>query len=257
LFISLITFGLGTPTTRNDNDNQCCHCAFSSSPCLNTDNSDDADENSRAHDFITRDTSDNGPETPVPMKEGDEEYDRFNDIDRCSSQVGLGQKRSRYNSNVDHLGSGGFRKAIKVKSSRGKPKADDWEPDVQGVLAEAILSYETRLVTLGFFPDHMQEVTWAKAAWLDGCEECDVKIYHNTELIKLVWICVVTLFESRTNSSVNSLPVEEHIFVASSRPKLMHWLRQHSVSRSPVMMLLKRTARKLRGSRTASALYIT
>ncbi|KIM91541.1 hypothetical protein PILCRDRAFT_24857, partial [Piloderma croceum F 1598] len=70
--------------------------------------------------------------------------------------------------------------------SKGKPKADDWEQEVQDVLAEAILSYETKLATLGFFPDHMQEVTWAKAAWLDGCRECEVKIHHNTELIKIL-----------------------------------------------------------------------
>ena len=46
---------------------------------------------------------------------------------------------------------------------------DDWEPKVQDVLAEAIQSYEMKLGIQGFFPDHMEEVTWAKAAWLDGC----------------------------------------------------------------------------------------
>ena len=62
-----------------------------------------------------------------------------------------------------------FHKAIKVKNSEGKPKADDWEPEVQDVLAEAILLYQTRLATLCLFPNHMQEVTWAKVAWLDAC----------------------------------------------------------------------------------------
>jgi hypothetical protein len=81
----------------------------------------------------------------------------------------VGQKRSHRDSDINELESSKFRRAIKVKNSRGKPKADDWEPEVQDVLAEAILSYEIRLATLGFFPDHMQEVTWAKAAWLDGC----------------------------------------------------------------------------------------
>jgi hypothetical protein len=100
-----------------------------------------------------------------------------------------GQKRSRRDSDLNPADVGEYRKAIKVKNSRGKPKADDWEPEVQDVLAEAIEFYEIRLASLGFYPDHMQEVTWAKAAWLDGCRECGVKIHHNTELIKIVWPC--------------------------------------------------------------------
>jgi len=108
-----------------------------------------------------------------------------------------GQKRPRCDSNSTQPDVSKYRKAIKVKNSKGKPKADDWESEVQDVLAEAILSYETRLATLGFFPDHMQEVTWAKAAWLDGCRECGVKIHHNTELIKIVWLSFISL--SNTN----------------------------------------------------------
>ena len=100
-----------------------------------------------------------------------------------------GQKRSRCDSDLNPADIGKYRKAIKVKNSRGKPKADDWEPEVQDVLAEAIEAYEIRLASLGFYPDHMQEVTWAKAAWRDGCHECEVKIHHNTELIKIVWPC--------------------------------------------------------------------
>ena len=55
-----------------------------------------------------------------------------------------------------------------MKKSKGKPKADDWELDVQEILTKAILFYEIRLVMDGLFPDHMEEVKWAKIAWLDG-----------------------------------------------------------------------------------------
>ena len=115
--------------------------------------------------------------------------------EEADSQVG--QKRPRRDSDSVQPDISQYRKAIKVKNSKGKPKADDWEQEVQDVLAEAILSYETKLATLGFFPDHMQEVTWAKAAWLDGCRECEVKIHHNTELIKIVWLYFASL--SNTN----------------------------------------------------------
>jgi hypothetical protein len=97
-----------------------------------------------------------------------------------------GQKRPRRDSDLTQPDINEFRDAIKVKNSKGKPKADDWETDVQEILAKAILSYETRLATQGLFPDHMEEVTWAKVAWLDGCHDCGLKIHHNSELIKIV-----------------------------------------------------------------------
>ena len=108
-----------------------------------------------------------------------------------------GQKRPRRDSDHPQPNISKYCKAIKVKNSKGKPKADDWEQEVQDILAKAILCYETRLATLGFFPYHMQEVTWAKAAWLDGCCECGIKIHHNTELIKIVWLSFISL--SNTN----------------------------------------------------------
>ena len=115
------------------------------------------------------------------------------DDEGCPTSPQAGQQHTHHDSITDHLESGKYHKAIKVKNSWGKPKADDWEPEVQDVLAEAIQSYETKLATQGFFPDHMEEVTWAKAAWLNGCRECNVKIHHNTELIKIVWFCFLAI----------------------------------------------------------------
>jgi hypothetical protein len=226
------------------------------SPTLNGDNSDDNGE----PDFNIGGTYSDNAEPPA-LEEIAEEDNKDEDEDRidiaggCSPSPQVGQKYSHRDLDIDQLESGKFCKAIKVKNSQGKPKADDWQPKGQDVLAEAILSYETRLATLGFFPDHMQEVTWVKAAWLDGFRECNVKIHHNMELIKLVWICVLTLLCTNNLSSNNS-QVKEHIFAVSSRPKLMHSLRLPVVLRSLVMMLLKRTIRKLRGSRKASVSYI-
>ena len=119
------------------------------------------------------------------------------DDDNGEADSQVGQKRPCHDSDSVQPDISQYRKAIKVKDSKGKPKADDWEQEVQDVLAEAILSYETKLVTLGFFPAHMQEVTWAKAPWLDGCRECEVKIHHNTELIKIIWLYFASL--SNTN----------------------------------------------------------
>ena len=75
--------------------------------------------------------------------------------------------------------------------------------------AEAIQSYKTKLAMQGFFPDHMEEVTWAKAAWLDGCWECNVKMDHNTKLIKIIWFHFLTLFGANYLYS-DSSQVKEH-----------------------------------------------
>lgn len=99
----------------------------------------------------------------------------------------------------DNNDSGEWRAAIKLTNVAGKPAAKHWEREVQDVIAEAIWAYENKLLVNGFFPDHMQEVTWAKAAWLEGCHECSVKIHHNTELIKIVslfLLCCLMLIKS-------------------------------------------------------------
>ena len=110
-----------------------------------------------------------------------------------------GKKRPRRDSDPAQLNTNKFRKAIKVKNSKGKPKADDWESDVQEILTKAILFYEIKLATQGLFPDHIEEVTWAKVAWLDGCRDCDLKIHHNSELIKIVKAFFLLLILSFTN----------------------------------------------------------
>ena len=99
-----------------------------------------------------------------------------------------------------------------MKKSKGKPKADDWESDVQEILTKAILFYEIRLAMDIHFPDHMEEVGWAKIAWLDGCSDCDLKICHNSELIKIV--SFFKIFYRLLIKLVRS-QVEEHIFAVS------------------------------------------
>ena len=131
------------------------------------------------------------------------------DDNGCPDSPQAGQKRPHCDSDPAQPDINKFRQAIKVKDSKGKPKADDWEPDVQEILAKAILFYEIRLATDGLFPDHMQEVTWAKIAWLDGCRDCGLKIHHNSELIKIVRLSLYYY------SSMFSSHVVEHIFVAS------------------------------------------
>jgi hypothetical protein len=145
---------------------------------LDGDEEDEEDEDLDCHGGF-EDVEQDRDADLIPMDTEDD-----NGIDRRPSSPQAGQKRPRCDSDAAHRDN--FRKAIKVKNSKGRPKADDWETDVQEILAKAIIFYEIRLATDGLFPDHMQEVHWAKIAWSDGCSECDLKIHHNSELIKIV-----------------------------------------------------------------------
>ena len=210
----LIIVGLGTNTTRDEDENF-ERSARHTSPYIQDDDDDEPEgdfgygtpneDTDRAYNYNNigddmvpglediEDDADLGLEDV----EDDADLGLEGDDDGRPDSPQAGQKRPRRDSDPAQPDISKYRKAIKVKNSKGKPKADDWEQEVQDILAEAILRYETRLATLGFFPDHMQEVTWAKAAWLDGCRECGVKIHHNTELIKIVWLCFISL--SNTN----------------------------------------------------------
>ena len=192
LWFSLLVTDFDTTATHDDGEGiQPLSRTHRSSSTFNGDDDDNNIEpQSNGYNYLIENTHD----MPGPMDFEDnvddankgegEDHDMDNEGRPTSPQAG--QKRTCHYSDTDQLEAGKYRKAIKAKDSRGKPKVDDWEPEVQDVLAEAIQFYEIKLATQGFFPNHMEEVTWAKAAWLDGCRECNVKIHHNAKLIKIV-----------------------------------------------------------------------
>jgi hypothetical protein len=94
-----------------------------------------------------------------------------------------GEKRSH-----SHVTSAGpLRKPVKVHATTGsKPKAGDYEVAVQNIIAEAICHYRGYLSTETPYPGPMEEMRWAKKSWKDGCDECDIQMAFNSEIIKLV-----------------------------------------------------------------------
>jgi hypothetical protein len=164
--------GLGS---ENDDDE-------GSQNIFRADGTPDEDDDSE-RPYNSDDDADRSCDNIEPDRDADHPMETEDDNGRPSSPQ-AGQKRARCNSGPAQPDK--FREAIKLKNSKGKPKADDWELDVQEILARAILFYENRLATQGLFPDHMEEVAWAKLSWLDGCRDCDLKIHHNSELIKIV-----------------------------------------------------------------------
>ena len=95
------------------------------------------------------------------------------------------RKRPRSDS-LDSNNDGKYEKARKVVRSSGRPKASDYAQEVQDVLNTGITYYKVDLLRFNPYPDRVDELAWAKAGWSTANMDCDVKIAHNTELIKMV-----------------------------------------------------------------------
>ena len=112
-----------------------------------------------------------------------DEWDGDQDEGYDTVSPSCGEKRSH-----SHITSAGqLRKPVKVHATTGsKPKAGDYEVAVQNIIAEAICHYRGYLSTETPYPGPMEEMRWAKKSWKDGCDECDIQMAFNSEIIKLV-----------------------------------------------------------------------
>jgi hypothetical protein len=72
-----------------------------------------------------------------------------------------------------------------VRSS-GRPKASDYAQEVQDVLNTGITYFKVDLLRFDPYPERVDELKWAKASWSMANTDCDLRIAHNTELIKMV-----------------------------------------------------------------------
>ena len=95
-----------------------------------------------------------------------------------------GHKRPRSDSLDSNNGK--YEKARKIVRSSGRPKASDYAQEVQDVLNTGITYFKVDLLRFTPYPDRVDELAWAKAGWSTANMDCDIKIAHNTELIKMV-----------------------------------------------------------------------
>jgi hypothetical protein len=87
---------------------------------------------------------------------------------------------------MDAANNGEYERARKVVKSKGRPKASDYADDMQDLLNSAITHYKVDLFCFDPYPDRAHELAWAKTSWSTANRVCDLKIAHNSELIKMV-----------------------------------------------------------------------
>ena len=79
-----------------------------------------------------------------------------------------------------------YEKARKIVRSSGRPKASDYVQEVQDVLNTSITYFKVDLFHFDPYPEWVDELKWAKANWSMANTYCNLRIAHNTELIKMV-----------------------------------------------------------------------
>ncbi|KAF8833123.1 hypothetical protein BDN67DRAFT_860331, partial [Paxillus ammoniavirescens] len=73
--------------------------------------------------------------------------------------------------------------------SKGCVTAKDYKAAVQEILKIAIGLFHSCLTANNAYPDRISQVTWAKEAWVEACNECEAQINFNNEVIQLplIW----------------------------------------------------------------------
>ena len=87
---------------------------------------------------------------------------------------------------IDADNTDAYERARKVVKSAERPRASDYAEEVQDVLDTTITYYKVDLLHFDPYPNHADELAWAKASWSAANTECGIKIAHNAELIKMV-----------------------------------------------------------------------
>lgn len=113
------------------------------------------------------------------MSSSDDEYDRPPNHKRKRSAADLSED-SPSPQQQEH------RQPCKIRKSKGRVAARDYEVAVQQLIKFAIGDFRGRLASQYAYPDRMTQVLWAKEAWREACVSHDIEIGFNGEIIQMV-----------------------------------------------------------------------
>ncbi|KAG1755303.1 hypothetical protein EDD22DRAFT_957396 [Suillus occidentalis] len=77
----------------------------------------------------------------------------------------------------------------KVRKSKGRIAARDYEVAVQQLIKFAIADFRVHLASQYAYPDRMMQVSWAKEAWSNACTSHEIEIGFNGEIIQMITRC--------------------------------------------------------------------
>ncbi|KAG2138322.1 hypothetical protein DEU56DRAFT_736455 [Suillus clintonianus] len=74
----------------------------------------------------------------------------------------------------------------KVRDSKGRVAAHDYEDAVQQLIKHAIGDFRSRLASVDAYPDRVTQVSWAKDAWKEACEYHETEMAFNNDIIQMI-----------------------------------------------------------------------
>jgi hypothetical protein len=77
------------------------------------------------------------------------------------------------------------RKAAGQRKRSARPKARDFEDEVEPLILRACFPYEARILTTSPFPDKTSRTTYAKLGWKEACEAVGEDVELTPELTKV------------------------------------------------------------------------
>ena len=102
------------------------------------------------------------------------------DDDHTHSEASLGTKRAKLDNVTSNSSDGSTTSPSCSKEKKvpqfavgyvnsGKPKAADYEDDVQALLLHAMHEYKSCIVGVSPYPNSANQSKWAKICWKDAC----------------------------------------------------------------------------------------
>jgi len=81
---------------------------------------------------------------------------------------------------------GNLRLPRKIRNSKGRVAAHDYEEAAQQLIKYSIGNFCARLASEYAYPDRMTQVAWAKEAWKEACKSHKIEMGFNSEIIQMV-----------------------------------------------------------------------
>ncbi|KAH9831488.1 uncharacterized protein C8Q71DRAFT_715433, partial [Rhodofomes roseus] len=128
----------------------------------------------------------------------------------------------------------------------GRPRAKDYNDEVQEILALANSLFRCRLSSICPFPDHATATEWAQLAWGEACRELKARYAASPRIVKII---TQRLSQARSELKAKVKPLVENLygFNGGSASHIIRQNRERAVNlkvESAFVYLHDHTARK-------------
>ncbi|KAH9839786.1 uncharacterized protein C8Q71DRAFT_855096 [Rhodofomes roseus] len=93
---------------------------------------------------------------------------------------------------------------VPIVANSGRPRAKDYDKDVQAILDIANQLFRCRVSTINAFPGPDQEVQWAQLSWGEACRQLNYRYAASPRIIKII-TALESLYGFKNSSSAKAI----------------------------------------------------